>query len=294
MTAGWLDLPELQNFGDNLLRARLDRGFSQGRLARECKLGQAQISLFEGGRRLPSLDQFLRLAHALDIPLQRLTGGSDQPGVELKDLAVELRLLGAVDIWVLDAAVPGAARRSEEVIALAVSGRSPDPRVVETIPSLLSWNVINSTILRAYGSVTKTTHRLAWLADIALTIDRQKGFPGGCRRGPLERFLKAVKLPTENAGWDDLGRPSGDQSTSPVWKRWKVSYGATIDDFKRRATELASLREAHKPLPRPGRTRGRVTLKTPDEVTTLPESTPGKSKTTVTRRKVREGEASDY
>jgi transcriptional regulator with XRE-family HTH domain len=289
--AGWLDLPELKSFGANLLRARLDRGYSQGRLARECKLGQAQVSLFEMGRRLPSLDQFVRLARALGVPFQRLTGGSEQPGIELKDLAVELRLLGAADIWVLDATVPGAARRPEEVIALAATGRNPDPRVVETLPALLSWNEINPTVLRANGIVTKTTYRLAWLADIALTIDRQKGFPGGCRRGPLERFLKTVKLPPEGTEWDDLGRPSKGHPASPIWRRWKVSYGATSDDFKRRATELAAVREASKGIPRPGRVRGRVTIEVPEGVTNFPKMAPGQRKTTIPPRKVRKGEA---
>src|SRR4051794_8795719 len=109
----WQDLPELRSVGTNLLFARLDRGFSQGRLARECRLAQTQISLFESGQRLPSLDQFVRLARALDAPLQRLISGSDRPGVELRDLAVELRRLGAADLWVADSAVPGAARRPE-------------------------------------------------------------------------------------------------------------------------------------------------------------------------------------
>jgi transcriptional regulator with XRE-family HTH domain len=289
--AEWLDLPALQNFGANLLQARLDRGYSQVRIARECKLGQAQVSLFEGGRRLPSLDQFVRLARALGIPLQRLLSGSDRPGIELKDLAFELRLLGAVDIWVCDAGVPGAARRPEEVIALAASGRSPDPRVVETLPALLSWNDFNPTVLRAHGIATKTTYRLGWLADIALTIDRQAGFPGGCRRSLLERFLKTVKLPPAEAQCDDLGRPSKRQPASPIWRRWKIRYGATIDDFKRRATELAAMREAPKMLPRPGRTRGRATIKTLEGMTTVPKMITEQETTTVPPRKARKGKA---
>jgi transcriptional regulator with XRE-family HTH domain len=235
----WQDLPELRHLGGNLLLARLDRGFSQGRLARECKLAQPQISFFEAGRRLPSLDQFVRLARALDVPFQRLITGSDRPGVELKDLAVELRGLGAVDLWVKDSTIPGAARRPEEVIALAVAGSGPDPRVVETLPTLLSWNKINPTILRAYGIGTRTTYRLAWLADVALTIDKQKGFPGGCLRKPLERFLRITRLPPEGAGWDDLGRPHEDKVRSPVWRRWKIGYAGRIEDFKRRAQELS-------------------------------------------------------
>jgi transcriptional regulator with XRE-family HTH domain len=248
MEGEWLNLPELRTLGANLLLARLDRGFSQGRLAGECKLSQAQVSLFEAGRRLPSLDQFVRLARALDVPLQRLLTGADRPGVELKDLAVELRRLGAADLWIADTAIPGAARRPEEVIVLALSGRSPDPRIIETLPALLSWNEIHPAILRAHGIATKTTYRLAWLADVALAIDRQGGFPGGCRRDPLERFLKTVGLPPDRAAWDDLGRPSEGTPTSPVWMRWKIRYGAMAEDFDRRAKELASIREADKGL----------------------------------------------
>ena len=231
------DLLELANLGSSLTAARLGRGYSQARVARECRLAQAQVSLFESGRRLPSLEQFVRLARALDVPLQRLLTADDRPGVGLRDLAVELRNLGAADLWVFDATVPGAARPPEEVIALAVSGASPDPRVVETVPALLSWNALRPPLLRAYGVTTRTTNRLAWLADVALTIDRQKGFPGGCRRGPLERFLKAVKLP-ERAELDDLGRPADPPPNFPAWKRWRISGATTPDQFENRAREL--------------------------------------------------------
>ncbi len=254
MEADWLELPELRELGSYLTLARLERGLSQGKLARDCKLSQAQVSLFEAGRRLPSLDQFRRL-RALDVPIQRLLSGLDRPGVELKDLAVELRGLGAVDLWVADSAVPGAARRPEEVIALAVSGNSPDPRVVEALPALLSWNDVNPLMLRAHGIATKTTYRLAWLADVALAIDRRKGFPGGCRRGPLERFIKVVGLPPTAKPWDDLGRPTENPPKSPIWRRWKIRYGAEIDDFERRALALAPSHNTGQKLPESGRTR---------------------------------------
>jgi len=291
MDADWFDLPELKNLGDNLLRARLARGFSQARLARECHLGQAQISLFEVGRRLPSLDQFVRLARALSVPLQRLMTGSDQLESELKDLATELQILGASDLWIRGAAVPGAARRPEEVIALAATGRNPDPRVVETLPALLSWNEFNPTILRAHGFATKTTYRLAWLADIALTIERQEGFPGGCRRSLLERFLKIVKLPPEEAVWDDLGRPSKEQPVSPIWKRWKVSYATTLDDFKRRATELASSQDTSRLQFRPGKNPARQSIKPLEEVATLSNSATSRKKKPVLPRKEQKGKS---
>jgi transcriptional regulator with XRE-family HTH domain len=227
----------------NLQGARLERGLSQGRLAAECGLSQTQVSLFESGRRLPSLDQFARLARALDVPLQRLLTGADRPGEELRDLAVELRGLGAVDLWIADAPVPGAARRPEEILALVLSPLGVDPRVVETLPALLSWNPLDPTILKVYADATQTTYRLAWLANVALAIDRQRGFPDGCRRGPLERFLKAAPTPAEGAPWDDLGHPADRTPTSPVWRRWKIRYGATLEDFRRRAADLAALRE---------------------------------------------------
>jgi transcriptional regulator with XRE-family HTH domain len=241
--AEWLELPELRSLANHLVLTRLERGLSQGNLAGQCGLSQAQISLFEAGRRLPSLDQFIRLARALDVPLQHLLSGADRPGESLKDLAVELRRLGAVDLWVAGAAVPGAARRPEEVIALILAGGSPDPRVVETVPALLSWNEINPAILRAHGIATKTLHRLAWLADVALAIDRQKGFPGGCRRDTLLRFLKPISLPLKTAPWDDLGRSLGEKPTSPIWKRWKIRYEASITDFEKRARDLVSVRQ---------------------------------------------------
>jgi transcriptional regulator with XRE-family HTH domain len=237
MDNDWIDLPELKDLGAHLTLARLERGLSQGRLAGECKLAQAQVSLFESGRRLPSLDQLVRLARALDVPLQRLLTGADRPGVGLKDLAVELRSLGAVDLWVAEAARP------EEVIALAASGGSPDPRVFEALPALLSWNELSVPLLRAYGIVTRTTYRLAWLADVALSLERQRGFPGGCRKGQLEKYLKAVGPPAGDA-WDDLGRPADSPPRYPAWRRWKINYPATPERFEERARELDGYRHA--------------------------------------------------
>lgn len=293
MEAAWLKLPELRTLAGNLVLTRLERGLSQGKLARECGLSQVQVSLFESGRRLPSLDQFVRLARALDVPLQRLISGADRPGKSLKDLAVELRRLGAVDLWVAEAAVPGAARRPEEVIALVLSGENPDSRVVETVPALLSWNEINPAILRAHGTATKTLHRLAWLADVALAIDRQKGFPGGCRRAALLRFLKAVKLPLKTAAWDDLGRSAGDKPTSPIWRRWKISYEASITDFERRAEELTSARKDNKEVIRSISKAVHVLLNSKSITsnnlhrpqTKSTESVQAKRKTTTARRK---------
>jgi transcriptional regulator with XRE-family HTH domain len=233
----------LEQAGTYISQARRDQGLSQSDLAGRSSLSQVQISYFELGRRQPTLDQLLRIAKALDVPIQRLLTGSDRPGEGLAEIAVELRRLGIEDLWVKGAAVPGAFRRPEEVICLALAPREPDPRVVEAIPAVLAWNEINPTLLRAYGVVTRTTARIAWLADIALAIERQGGFPGGCEEEPLEQFLKRLtKGPKKPYGWDDLGKPTSGPLTSPIWKRWSIRYDASLEQFEQRARLLNNLR----------------------------------------------------
>jgi transcriptional regulator with XRE-family HTH domain len=234
--------PNLEGLGRHLRLARAERGLNQSELAQRCGLAQQQVSYLEAGRRRPSLDQVIRIAGALDIPIQRLLAGADRPGTGLEDIAVELRGLGVADLWVRDARVPGAFRRPEEVIALAVSGQEPDPRIIEAIPAALAWAEIHPVLLRAYATETRTAFRLGWLADVALTIERQGGFPGGCGKEPLARFLKALRLPGERASWDGLGKPADEIPRSPLWRRWKIRYDAHLDAFKARAAHLEGLR----------------------------------------------------
>jgi transcriptional regulator with XRE-family HTH domain len=242
-----VEASEFERLGAHIQQARRGLGLSQADLAGRASLSQAEISYFESGRRRPSLDQLLRIAKALDVSLQWLLTGSDRAGESLAGIAIELRQLGIVDLWVKGAVVPGAFRRPEEVIALALSAREPDPRVVEAIPAVLAWNEINPTLLRAYGAVTRTTARIAWLADVALAIERGGGFPGGCRKEPLERFLASLEKAGKRSvapAWDDLGKPASGPPTSPIWKRWHIRYDASLGEFEERAGHLRRLRTA--------------------------------------------------
>ena len=237
---------ELPHLGSYLVAARLERGLSQAELAARCDLSQAQVSYFELGRRRPTLDQLVRIARSLDVSIEKLIAGSDRPGDGLRDIAIELRHLGLVNLWVDDPIVPGAFRRPEEVIAKAVSGHEPDPRILEAIPAALAWNRINPVLLRAYGLTTRprVTRRLAWLADIALAIDRRGGFPGGCRKETLARFTRMIPAPPARSDdWDSLGRPMASTPPSPIWKRWRINYDADLAKFERRARHLDELRE---------------------------------------------------
>jgi|GEM_PF-1876094 len=237
-----IKVPDLERLGTHLAESRMKAGFSQAALAARCGLVQQQVSLFEAGLRIPTLPRILQLARALDIPIQRLLTGADRPETSPADLAMELRRLGVVDLWISDATVPGAFRCSEEVINLAIAGEEPDPRIVEAIPATLAWADLDPDLLLGHARAAGTTQRLAWLADIALSIDRQAGFPGGCRKGPLERFLQQVDLPGESEPWDDLGACATNPSTSPLWRRWRIAYDADLSQFRQRAEHLHLLR----------------------------------------------------
>jgi hypothetical protein len=178
----------------------------------------------------------------LCVPLQWFLTGTIQPRRDLRDLAIELFNLGIVDLVVADAAVPGAFRPIEQVVALVLSGNAPDPRVVEAIPAVLAWNAWNRFLLDAYGRSydARARQRLAWLADVMLTFNKGPGFPGGCVDPfTLAEFVRHVPPPEAE---DHLGRPSTDGRLPPVFKRWRVTYATDLDSFRQRAERLLELR----------------------------------------------------
>jgi hypothetical protein len=209
-------------------------------------LRREQINYFETGARVPRLGHLLRIAQALDLPLQRFLTGNNVPGAALPQIAIELRSLGLIDLWVKGAEVPGAFRRPEEVVALAIAGHEPEARIVEGVPALLAWNRWSSVLLWAFArdKGRATVYRLAWLADIALALERAGGFPGGCPgKEQLQSFVKRIKLPSTSR-WDSLGRGGDKPPASPLWKRWRISYPADLASFRKRAQSLVSLAKA--------------------------------------------------
>jgi len=211
-----------------------------------------------GARRRPTLGLLFQIARTLDVPIQRLVGGADRPVNELREIAVELRNVGIEDLWVRDAVVPCAFRRPEAVIVLAVCGE-PDARILEALPAVLAWNAWDRRLLRAFSREAeprpRVIYRLAWLADIALAIERRRGFPGGCRSGQLIDFVRSLKRP-ESKHWDGLGRPMVNEPRSTIWRRWKIRYDAGLEEFEKRAEALAELRQrGHGRLMHSGRGR---------------------------------------
>src|SRR5262249_4512376 len=131
---------ELQNVGKWLLLARVRQGLTQRELALRANISQPRVSGIEKGEVLPTLPQLIRLARALVVPIQWFLSGSVTPGREVADFALQLQSLKVVDLLVPNSLVPGAFRPTEEVLALAVRGDQPNPRIIEAIPAVLAWN----------------------------------------------------------------------------------------------------------------------------------------------------------
>jgi transcriptional regulator with XRE-family HTH domain len=232
--------------GQYLAAVRRERGLSQTEFARRCGLARQEVAYFETNARKPSVKRLLQIAKAFDLPFQRFLSGGERPGRGLKDIAIELHSLGLIDLWVAAPSIPGAFRRCEEVVALAVAGKEPPPRIIEGVPAVLAWNRWNGAVLRAFAREAgrATAYRLAWLADVALALERQGGFPGDCPgKESLAAFVKLIRKPPSDR-WDSLGHPTSNPPASPVWKRWRINYAATLDTFRQRAELLVSLAKA--------------------------------------------------
>lgn len=64
-----------ERFGENLLRIRQARKLSQENVAEMAEIHRTQISLLESGRQQPLLETVVRLAGALDVPIEALFEG---------------------------------------------------------------------------------------------------------------------------------------------------------------------------------------------------------------------------
>jgi transcriptional regulator with XRE-family HTH domain len=62
-------------FAGNLSRLRQDAGFSQEELAARAAVHRTQVSLMEGGQRLPRLETLVKLVGALEISPEALLEG---------------------------------------------------------------------------------------------------------------------------------------------------------------------------------------------------------------------------
>jgi transcriptional regulator with XRE-family HTH domain len=224
-------------FGAHLRKARLAARLTQTALARAAKIPRLRVVRAETGRYTLDLDEATRVARVLRVPLLRLTSGRLRPGTDLRWLAFELYQLGIRDLEVADAHVPGAFRSREQVVAAALKGDQPEPRVVEALPSILARRKLNVPLTLACADMfdPRVRTRLAWLSDVTLSLSRLSTFPVEVKsETQLLEFTEAAAKPTMA---DSLGHPQ--QGRRPrLWEKWKITYAGTLDNFLRRSLEV--------------------------------------------------------
>jgi transcriptional regulator with XRE-family HTH domain len=239
--------------GRHLEHARKAAGLTQLALAKATGINRVQIVRMEAGRIVPRLDEVVRLAEVLKVPIEWFIAGRCMPTHDLRGIALELYRLGVRDLEVSGMQVPGACRTREEILVHAVGGDQPEPRIIEAIPFLLLQGYFFPPLVHGYTMWLdgRAVTRLAWLSEIALALNRLSAMPllreastlTGRRAQPrhLQAFIwrgeEAQKKRKANARPDSLGHP-GTGNRSPIWKRWNISYAGTMDDFKRRTLEV--------------------------------------------------------
>jgi transcriptional regulator with XRE-family HTH domain len=223
--------------GAYLRNARKAAGFSQSALAVAARVSRIQVVRAEQGRYILDLDEAVRIAEVLKTPLERFTTGHWRPGSDLRGIALELFHLGIRDLEVSAPHVPGAFRSGEQVLAAALKGDQPEPRVVEAIPLILALRKLNVPLTVAFADSydSRIRTRLAWLSDITLTLSQLSTFPTEVKwEAQLKEFLRAgMKRPEP----DSLGHPR--EGVLPrLWAKWNITYAGDLKDFERRVVEV--------------------------------------------------------
>jgi transcriptional regulator with XRE-family HTH domain len=234
-----LDALDPQLFGRRLAEVRHLAGLTQTALAQRAGIHRIQIVRMEAGQTVPRLDESLRLAEVLKVPLERLIERRWSPPTDLRGIAIELYHLGIRDLEVTNPQVPGSFRHVEEVLVLALEGNHPPSRVVEAIPYVLAQRTFHAWLVDSFATLhdSRVRTRLAWLSEITLALSRLSTMPvfvGGRSQAQLDAF---VKFGSRSSEPDSLGHPSRG-NLPPIWRRWNITYAGTLQDFLQRTIEV--------------------------------------------------------
>lgn len=104
-------------FAERLRQARELRGWSQAELAEKAGLQTSAVSHFEVGRRSPSFDNLKRLAEALEVSIDFLSGRVAEPtgvGKRAEQFFRDFSKLSSQDQEIIARLVGDYAKRDEE------------------------------------------------------------------------------------------------------------------------------------------------------------------------------------
>ena len=269
------DHPSVGDLGSHLSRRPARAGVEPGRTRRAlCAVADPDLLLRAGSTPAHARPTRPDRRRPSTISIERLIAGANRPGNELRRHRHWNCVPWASSIsGSKDAVVPGAFRRAEELIALAVwrTGTGPpDRRGDPGGPGVERDRSRSCSGPHGLATRPRATRRLAWLADIALAIDRRGGFPGGCRKGPLDRLHP-----------DRIQPPRPDRMPGTAWAaRWRNARprrsgsdgGSTtmrdLAQFEQRARHLDELRRRSgdrrtSRIPRQGSIAGQDPLEEP-------------------------------
>ena len=234
-------IPPKSKIGSYLASARHNAALTQAQLAKRLGVTRSMIARIESGLSEPDFALTVRLATALNVPLEWFSTGRLQPAEDLAGLAVELHHYGIRDLRVTGARAPGAIRRLEELLPLILRNPRPSVRVIDALPYVLANNPIISLLpleLTWLGGWPLVERRFGWLCEAVEVLHRTAGFPH--LPEAVERCAWAavnIGHPTPDEPLDSLGVPG--ENPPLLWRRWRISYAGTLNDFATRAAELA-------------------------------------------------------
>lgn len=144
--------PVVSSVGKNLKEVREERGLTQDQIAKQCGVPQNQWSKWESGKSEPKIKSLLRVAVALDLPLNRFVIGVNREF----DLARHGgdRQSGLSPVEGADANVPAAARLELQRLRDLVARYEKEAREVRTVFDALGQVALNLEEVRKTSAGT--------------------------------------------------------------------------------------------------------------------------------------------
>ncbi len=214
------------------LTARLRKGWTQARTAREVNITQAYVALVESGRRQPSLALQRRLAKALDMPAAGQPVAFPPP-LDRDELASDLANLGYPAFQYLRQ-LRRATKNPAGVLLSALRESELEPRLAEALPWLVAtYPALEWEWLIPLVKTFDLQNKLGFVVTLARQLAEKDGCPSAGSLRSTEAALERSRLVRE----DTFGQPAISEADkrwlrknrSPEAAHWNVLTSLTVD-----------------------------------------------------------------